>query len=311
VESGGVRTVVVGPRGDRVLTGGYGGVLFVIPVNGGEARRFEGFAKTDVVDGVGFSPNGRLVAAAATINEGRPQLRVWDLETDEVRVFEQPGDPEGYEGYTASSLAFVDESTFYTAGGNGLLRWDVNTGSYDRLRGPPPGGMVGMSVSADRRKMMIFDIDPSRGWCAAPGSVRYHDLVTGHDQSLEIPGDACGLFLSADGTVWTSADRDGTVWVGRIDGGAPHAFVGHVGIPQALVSPDLRWVASNGWEDKTLRLWPMPDLSKPPLHTLPHDELIAKLKSLTNLRAVRDEESSTGWKIEVGPFPGWAEVPEW
>jgi hypothetical protein len=53
------------------------------------------------------------------------------------------------------------------------------------------------------------------------------------------------------------------------------------------------------------------DLSKPPLHTLPHDELLAKLKSLTNLRAVRDPESSTGWKIEVGPFPGWATVPEW
>ncbi len=49
----------------------------------------------------------------------------------------------------------------------------------------------------------------------------------------------------------------------------------------------------------------MPDLSKPPLHTLPHDELIAKLKTLTNLRVVRDPESATGWKIEVGPFPGW------
>jgi hypothetical protein len=26
---------------------------------------------------------------------------------------------------------------------------------------------------------------------------------------------------------------------------------------------------------------------------------------------VRDPASVTGWKIEVGPFPGWAEVPEW
>jgi len=55
----------------------------------------------------------------------------------------------------------------------------------------------------------------------------------------------------------------------------------------------------------------MPDLSKPPLHTLPHDELIAKLKTLTNLRVVRDEESATGWKLEVGPFPGWETVPTW
>jgi WD40 repeat protein len=76
------------------------------------------------------------------------------------------------------------------------------------------------------------------------------------------------------------------------------------------VSPDSRWIASAGAEG-SIRLWPMPDLSKPPLHTLPHNELIAKLETLTNLRAVRDESSPTGWKIEVGPFPGWATVPEW
>jgi hypothetical protein len=55
----------------------------------------------------------------------------------------------------------------------------------------------------------------------------------------------------------------------------------------------------------------MPDLSKPPLHTLPHDELIAKLRSLTNLRAVPSAESPTGWTIEADPFPGWEEVPTW
>jgi len=38
---------------------------------------------------------------------------------------------------------------------------------------------------------------------------------------------------------------------------------------------------------------------------------VPKLKSLTNLRVVRDQESSTGWTVEVGPFPGWKDVPEW
>jgi hypothetical protein len=55
----------------------------------------------------------------------------------------------------------------------------------------------------------------------------------------------------------------------------------------------------------------MPDLSKPPLHTLPHDELLAKLRSLTNLRAVPDPASPTGWKIEAGPFAGWEKMPDW
>ncbi len=64
-------------------------------------------------------------------------------------------------------------------------------------------------------------------------------------------------------------------------------------------------------EDTTIRLWPMPDLSKPPLHTLPRSELIAKLKTLTNLRVVRDDGSPTGWKLTVGPFPVWEAVPTW
>jgi len=55
---------------------------------------------------------------------------------------------------------------------------------------------------------------------------------------------------------------------------------------------------------------PMPDLSKPPLHTLPR-ELLAKLRSLTNLRAVADPDSPNGRKVEIGPFPGWETVPTW
>jgi hypothetical protein len=55
----------------------------------------------------------------------------------------------------------------------------------------------------------------------------------------------------------------------------------------------------------------MPDLSKMPLHALPHEELMTRLDSLTNLRAVPDAQSPGGYKIEVGPSPGWADVPTW
>jgi hypothetical protein len=87
-------------------------------------------------------------------------------------------------------------------------------------------------------------------------------------------------------------------------------LLGHSGVVGAVkVDPRGRWIASDA--EPEIRLWPMPDLSKPPLHTLPREELIAKLKTLTNLRVVRDEESATGWKLEVGPFPGWETVPTW
>jgi len=113
------------------------------------------------------------------------------------------------------------------------------------------------------------------------------------------------------GSVLAAASEDGVVRVGRVPDGEGHLLLGHVGVVgQAVASPDLKWVASVG-DDKTLRLWPMPDLGKPPLQALPHDELVAKLKGLTNLRAVRDPKSSTGWTIELSPFPGWKSFPLW
>ena len=55
----------------------------------------------------------------------------------------------------------------------------------------------------------------------------------------------------------------------------------------------------------------MPDMAKPPLQTLPLGDLLDTLDSLTNLRVIRDSKATTGWRLDVDPFPGWEEKPEW
>ncbi len=55
----------------------------------------------------------------------------------------------------------------------------------------------------------------------------------------------------------------------------------------------------------------MPDVTQPPFHTLPRDELLKALRKLTNARAVEDLESDTGYSIEYAPFEGTADYPEW
>ncbi|MEN8165505.1 MAG: hypothetical protein ABFS37_15355, partial [Acidobacteriota bacterium] len=301
-------------RGEHVLSTGYGHGIFVLSIDGAEPRRLEGFPANDIVwEGGASSPSGRLVAAASMVSDSQATLRVWDLETGEMRVFDQPNDPDGYEGWFALDLSFVDETTLYTAGANGLLRWDLETGSCEETLKAPPRGMVMMSMAPDRRKMLTYEHGPTL--TRVRGSVKFHDLSTGQVRSLAVPGTGSpgtgSLRLSPDGTAWVSGEPDGSIQVGRTHGGPVHLLAGHVGpVVGIAISPDNRWIASSG-EDKTLRLWPMPDLDRPPLQTLPHDELINKLHSLTNLRVVRDAESSTGWKIEIGPFPGWETVPTW
>ena len=168
----------------------------------------------------------------------------------------------------------------------------------------------------------IYETDGTRMWTiqargivvdTADTELYTHDPSTAAATRITTHGDdPVSIAVSPEGTwIVTGGLTDGIVRVGNASGGEPHLLLGHKGwIHAVAVSPDGRWVASGG-DDKTIRLWPIPDLSKPPLHTLSHDKLISKLQSLTNLRVVRDEGSPTGWKVEIGPFPGWAKVPEW
>jgi WD40 repeat protein len=300
--------LAVDPTGKSVLSTGRGQGIFVLSLTGEEPRRLEGFASLDWVEDGAFSPSGRLVAAWNRFSES-PTLRVWDLSSGGSRAFEAPRE-QRQEGW-ASCIAFANETTLYTGGEFGLLRWDLETGTSERILEASPGSKVACSPASDRRRSLVFYAVGSVSLRDSRVGVVLLDLTTGALRSLPIPGEGGHLALSPDGTAWSTGEQDGSIWVGRTEGGEAHLLAGHEGpVHSVAISPDNRWVASSG-EDRTLRLWPMPDLFKPPLHSLPHDELIAKLKSLTNLRAVRDEESSTGWKIEVGPFPGWAEVPEW
>jgi WD40 repeat protein len=167
-----------------------------------------------------------------------------------------------------------------------------------------------MAVSADGKTILTID-RPLVQWskCRA---LTIRRLGQPTARLLREFGDCVRDFsIDPTGSVVVTGDSEGVVRVGRIGGGEPQQLLGHKGIVQSVQqSPDGRWIASAG-EDNTLRLWPMPDLTRPPLHALPHSELIATLKSLTNLRAVRDPDSPTGWKVEVGPFPGWKKVPTW
>jgi WD40 repeat protein len=317
-DAGAVGGLTLAPDGRFVLASGDH--VHVIPLDGGPPRRLEGFGDEMAVIAA-LSPSGRRVAGTTAFGPGPKQIRVWDLEGGETLVFDSPTSPATSNGAGQTSEqarmyeggvwgpAFVGENTLYTAGDGGVWRWDLESGTREHVSAAGPG--PGEWLSTDGRTALVRDT-PS------PTSARFHcatlealDTETGAREPL--PQFGCPTFATLDpsGTVAATGDVEGVVRVGRLSDAEPHLLLGHEGaVEQVAISPDLRWVASSG-EDSTLRLWPMPNLDKPPLHTLPHDELLAKLESLTNLRAVRDPDSSTGWTIEVGPFPGWKNVPDW
>jgi DNA-binding winged helix-turn-helix (wHTH) protein/WD40 repeat protein len=279
---------------------------WVVPLDGGSPRLVVPGVKNVQIEQGAISPSGSRLATAVFTGEGAAELYVIDVDTDALQSFALPrpgqttGIPEG-----VNSLEFLDEHTLLTMGWGGLRRWDLATGTHELV------------VATDGHRMMrasrTAGIAVHWAWASNLGpGLDLVDLGTGARRPLPGFGDDVEWAdLDTSGTVAATGSADGSIRVGRLDGSEPHLLLGHTStVTNVAISPDLRWLASAD-VDQNLRLWPMPDLTKPPLHTLPHDELLAKLKSLTNLRAVRDPAAPGGWTIELGPFPGWRELPTW
>ncbi len=305
------------PHGRYLFAVGNSDGAWIVPLDGSPPRRLPVYSEETFLYAGAVSPSGRLVATAWGYGGGAKTLRMYDVERSETRVFPLPESPAPKPGasppatvlaQTVFNLAFTDESTLYSAGEGGLRRWNLRTGTQELVASAAFFHFWGRPT-ADAGTVLTLSCETFE-LCV---SLRLLDLNTG--QSRAVPGfEAPGrgdIGGDLTGTVMATGDDLGIVRVGRVSGGPVHWLVGHEGPAGGIaISPDLRWVASTG-QDSTLRLWPMPDLSKPPLHALPREALIAKLKSFTNLRAVPSADSPGHYRIEIGPFPGWKDVPTW
>jgi len=293
--------LTVSPDGESILVG-TGNGSWLLPVGGDAPRKLVSF------DGQtwqgAFSQDGRFAAEiSGAFLPAERFIRVWEtsswLEAAvlEFGVGEEP---------CANSLQFTQDGRLLAASHSELQRWNLDTGERELLY---EGAMQSFAASADGRRVAVSVAAIPGGQF---GSVVLLDLDSNTATSLDAFGDeVVTVAIDPEGTFVVTGSLGGEVRAGPLTGENPHLFLGHESaVNRVVIDPRGCWIASAG-DDTTVRLWPMPDLSKPPLHTLPHDELIAKLKTLTNLRVIRDEESATGWKLEVGPFPGWETVPSW
>ena len=291
-------TLAVSPDGELVLGGSVG--TRILSVSGKSPRILAGFVGQ--VWGVAFSPDGRLAAAVGgQFDPSERVIRIWDVFSgEEATVLEVGERPVVY------SLQFTADGGLLSLSESGLLKWNIETGEREVLY---EGTLFVFAATSDgRRVLMVERDDASDLW----GKAVLLDLDSGAATHLDRFGDeVSSVALDSTGAIALTGDRDGEVRFGLVTGEEPHLLLGHKNTTIAVaLDPPGRWIASGDF-DGVIRLWPMPDLSKPPLHTLPREELIAKLKTLTNLRVVRDPESATGWKLTHDPFPGWETVPTW
>ena len=306
-----------------VLTGVYGDV-FVVPLDGSPAskHRLKRPAGIFLISAnAKLDASGKFLATMVHATQGPEHngIRILDLSTGEERSLDthaKDADRCAEAGSAQDGMAvplWLPDGRLVTSGDGGLRMWDLTTGANRLVRpctkAEADGTLHELVGTPDSRFLLrLVPVDTP----GVTSSLQVLDLQSGGAREIVSHGNGLSaLVLDASGAILVTGDRDGVVRVGPVTGEEPHLLFGHTAaVMSVAVSPDGRSIAS-GSEDGTIRLWPMPDLSKPPAHTLPHDELVAKLRSLTNLRAVRDPAASSGWRIDIGPFPGWANVPDW
>jgi WD40 repeat protein len=285
----------VDPQGRFLVVNSYSGT-WKIPLDGTAPTTFEGLDRYSYH--LSFDPTGRYLASRPGRSPS-PTVAVLDLETGERIELEEPGDGR------AMAPSFDGAGRLVVTRGGVVSRWDPRTRETEVLVSE---GVFWAAPLPDGRSLVVV-------WEGTGGTRTMLDLETGSrtvvPQVHQPPSYVYGDDLT--GSIVASGHPDGEVRVGSPTSEEPHLLLGHEpGATRVSISPDNKWVVSLGVEG-AVYLWPMPDLSKRPLHTLPYDELMARLKALTNLRAVADEESHTGYTIkpDFTAYRGWEEVPTW
>jgi WD40 repeat protein len=198
-------------------------------------------------------------------------------------------------------VKFLADGRLLTVGESGIRIWSLEDGGNQEIRPcSPVGPTKNLAIDGARRKFLLLE----------EGTFSFYDLETGSSRTVTSHGNrVSAVALDPTGTIVVSGDLDGVLRVGPVTGEEPHLLFGHtLEISSVAVSPDGQWVAS-GSQDGTIRLWPMPE--GPPFHLLPYEEILDRIRALTNLRVVEDDRSENGYRVEVGPFPGWKNMPAW
>jgi WD40 repeat protein len=204
----------VSPRGNLLAAGSMSGV-WLIPQDGRKPEKLPGFlgmVLRPVFDGDGK----RLAAGGGLLGElrfrGEAVIRVWDLETREVRVLEA-GDHK-----PVGSVEFLPDGRLLAVGPGGVRLWDLATETSTLLLESPS---IMARPSPDGRYLLILRGELRAGGGA--GSASVYDMKDKRSWDLTSHGgEVTSVAWHPSGKQVLTGSLEGLVRVGRLTGEEPH-----------------------------------------------------------------------------------------
>lgn len=162
----GVNSLAFEPRRHILLSGGSDGFVRLWDIHA--MKQIKQFDAPDDVRGVASSPDGKLVAAAATGHENF--VLIWDLETGKLlHKFQVREDPW--------AISFSPDGKFLASNGNGssTLLWNMATGEVNQelTEGNDAGGLRAVKFTPDGKSLVTGggSQGPPHLWDVATGKL--------------------------------------------------------------------------------------------------------------------------------------------
>jgi serine/threonine protein kinase len=263
------------------------GTITGIPLAGGEPQTWSGGTCNLEV-----SRDGSLVAAGADEGLGQSHVRVLDLARGTRFDLAEP------DGGAVGIVGFLADDRVVAYGPAGLGIWQHDGSGFERLADRPAWARL----ARDRRTIVYRD----------RAGVLWRRVADTPDPTelppLPIPERLYLMEVDRTGSQLVGCVLNGEMLYADLDRGMLHRLPG-VDRMIALIAFDPldRWFAFS--QDSNVTLLPIP--ADPLPMDLPHDQYLAWLRSLTNLRLIENPRSDTGYDITGRSIPDWLDPPRW